>query len=84
MPDSQQLQPPLTDHIKKGRPDQVQWDEKSERAFMEVKQLPTKSPVLKVVDMATIFVLQIDALDRGLGAALSQVGDDSISMVGSP
>ena len=67
---------PLTDLIKKGKPERVQWDANCDKAFGALKEMLISAPVLRVANPAKAFVLQTDASDRGLGAVLSQAGED--------
>ena len=48
------------------------WDNTHDEAFATIKNLITKPPVLKYYDPASPLVLQCDASDHGLGAALLQ------------
>lgn len=48
------------------------WSEVQEQAFERVKQMVTKAPVLRYYDMHKPLVIQCDASEKGLGAALLQ------------
>ena len=68
---------PLTNLTKKRYPEKVVWDDACEGAFQKLKAALVVKPVLKVADLATEpFVPQSDASNFGLGAVLSQNGDD--------
>eukprot|EP00731_Ephydatia_muelleri_P011862 Em0006g756a len=70
----------LTDLTKKSASVQVQWSEKCNHVFEELKRILCCSPVLRSPDFKKPFVLQTDASDRGVGAVLSQMneaGDDN-------
>lgn len=63
---------PPTDITQKGQPHQVDWGDKQEVAFQQLKHLITSAPVLRVADPTKPYILQTDASDLGLGAVLSQ------------
>ena len=67
---------PLTDMTRKSMPDRVDWTPESEAAFKLLKQALCQSPVLGNPDFDKQFTLQTDASDRGVGAVLSQEGED--------
>ena len=50
----------------------VQWNDKCNQAFEDLKNLFCSSPVLQSPDFGKLFILQTDAVDRGLEAVLSQ------------
>jgi hypothetical protein len=52
------------------------WTPKSEQAFEELKRKLTSSPILSFPDFSKEFILATDASDVGLGAVLSQIGED--------
>ena len=68
---------PLTDLTKK-KHSVVKWSGECETAFRELKRLLSEGPVLKVVDLKRKFVLQTDASDVGVGAALLQEYDEGL------
>ncbi|KAI7808673.1 hypothetical protein IRJ41_011194 [Triplophysa rosa] len=72
VPNYSDLTSPLTDLTKKEAPDPVQWSEKCQQAFSQVKAALCGGPLLHSPDFALPFVLQTDASDRGLGAVLAQ------------
>ena len=57
-------------------PDRVQWTSECEAAFVNLKKALCGDPVLSNPDFSRQFILQTDASDMGVGAVLSQVGDD--------
>ena len=69
---------PLTDLTKKGRPNQVDWQDEHERAFKTLKDMLTRSPILRLPDFDKEFILQTDASDSGVGAALLQRFEDGL------
>ena len=67
---------PLTDLIRKNRPNQVIWTPSCDQAFARLKKLLCSDPVLKSPNFEKEFILQTDASDRGVGAILSQLDDN--------
>ncbi|XP_040195045.1 uncharacterized protein LOC120928035 [Rana temporaria] len=67
---------PLTDLTKKTLPKQVLWSPECETAFHQLKTALTQAPILAAPDANKRFVVHTDASMFGLGAVLSQVGDD--------
>ena len=57
-------------------PKSVKWTSQYEKAFGQLKQALTKSPVLITPDWDKPFVLQTDASATGLGYVLSQIKTD--------
>ncbi len=70
LPRLSQISEPLRQLTKKENP--FIWDNTHDEAFTTIKNLITKPPVLKYYDPASPLVLQCDASDHGLGAALLQ------------
>ena len=66
---------PLTDLTKKGEPEQVKWTDQCENAFQTLKKALTSATLLRNPDFSQTFQLQTDASDTGIGAVLSQGGD---------
>lgn len=62
----------LTDLIKKNGPNQIQWTEQAQRAFLDIQGALQESPVLHSPRFDQPFVLQTDASGVGLGAVLLQ------------
>jgi len=67
---------PLTNLLRKKQPEQVQWTPECEAAFEQLKANLTHTPVLKVPEVNKPYIVYTDASDVGLGAVLSQLGDD--------
>jgi hypothetical protein len=63
---------PLTDLVKKGCPNQVQWGPAQEKAYQTVRDLLSREPVLRLPDPSKQYVLRTDASDEGIGAVLMQ------------
>ena len=53
----------------------VEWTESHEKSFNKLKEILSKSPILKLVDLNKSFVLQTDASNVGIGAILLQEHD---------
>jgi len=60
----------------KRKQNKVEWNEESEKAFQEIKDLVTRAPVLAYADYTKPFKLNTDASGLGLGAALYQADLD--------
>ena len=69
---------PLTDLTKKCLPDKVLWTAECEKAFITLKRALCRSPVLANPDFSKEFILQTDVSNQGVGAVLSQVGEDGL------
>lgn len=70
VPGFSQIAKPLNDLLKKNS--KWQWQEDQQGAFDKLKECLTRAPVLTCPDFQKPFVLQTDASDNGLGAALIQ------------
>ena len=66
---------PLSDVVKKGSPNKVEWTEAAERTLSTVKERLASQPILKLPDMSKTFTLRTDASGQGLGAVLLQECD---------
>ena len=56
------------------------WSPNCEHAFSELKHLLASTPILVFPDFFRSFFMDTDASATGLGAVLSQVGDDGSNM----
>ena len=65
---------PLRELLNKGN--QWMWEEPQQRAFAEVKEALTTSPVLSVFDQKCETVVSADASANGFGAVLLQKQQD--------
>jgi len=62
-------------------PNVVEWGERQERAFTQIKQILSKEPILKLPDLDRPFVVQSDASNETLGACLLQEYDGIIIII---
>lgn len=76
VPDYSTIAKPLTDLTKKNLPRQVLWSPACEAAFLALKQALVNAPVLAAPVPNKRFLVHTDASMFGLGAVLSQVGED--------
>ena len=72
------LAAPLTDLTRKTGPVAVVWTPVCEEAFGKLKEALCSLPVLASPQLDKEFMLQTDASERGVGAVLSQIGDDGL------
>ena len=54
----------------------VEWSPECEESFLKLKEICTETPVLAYANYERPFKLTTDASKKGLGAVLSQVGED--------
>ena len=66
---------PLTDLTKKGKSENVQWNEECEIAFEKLKSELAKKPIMILPDEEQEYILRTDASDKCLGAVLMQERD---------
>ena len=59
----------------------IQWDNRCQQAFDDLKSLCTTTPILAYVDFTQPFKLHTDACGSGLGAVLYQTHDNSTDTV---
>ncbi|CAM4693719.1 unnamed protein product [Lepidochelys olivacea] len=71
-----QIAAPLTDLTKKKQPNAVQWTEKRQKAFNQLKATLLSDPVLRAPDFDKPFLVTTDASERGVGAVLMQEEPD--------
>ena len=72
----------LSDLLKKGMSEQVQWNEAQERAYSLLKEYLLQKPVLKLPDLMKLFVLRTDASGVGVAAVLLQENEGKLYPVG--
>ena len=73
IPNFSSIATPLSDLTRKSMPKQVKWNEKCDKAFIELKEVLTCTPILVTPDWTKRFILQTDASAFGLGYVLSQI-----------
>ena len=78
VPNFAEVAAPLTDLTKKGLPTNVMWKTEHERAFKVLCDLLTSSPILRLPDLSSPFILRTDASDVGIGAMLLQEHEDGV------
>jgi len=61
----------MTELTWKSRPHRVHWTQRQGDVFQKLKDSLVQGPVLQVADPSEPYILQTDASDQGLGAALS-------------
>lgn len=67
---------PLSDLTRDCCPDKVVWESHHQQAFDRLVEALSSNPVLQGPDYSKKFCLQTDASNRGIGAVLSQMGED--------
>ena len=75
IPNFSEIALPLTDLTRKGQPSKAEWGEPQEKAYMTLKALLAKPPILKLLDFSKQVVLRTDASDLGIAAILMQEHD---------
>ncbi|KAL0199478.1 hypothetical protein M9458_008018, partial [Cirrhinus mrigala] len=69
--DCSSIAAPITSLLK-GKPTKLMWSPAAVKAFESLKTSFTTAPILKHPDLQRPFVVEVDALDCGIGAVLSQ------------
>ena len=77
-----EISAPLTDLLKKGKAEHIQWSEAQERSYSLLKEYLLQEPVLKLPDLSKPFVLRTDASGVGVAAVLLQENDGKLYPVG--
>ena len=77
-----EISAPLTDLLKKGKAEHIQWSEAQERAYSLLKEYLLQEPVLKLPDLSKPFVLRTDASGVGVAAVLLHKNDGKFYPVG--
>ena len=72
IPDCSTLTAPLSDLTAKRCSNKVNWGDEQEQAFIKLRQLLSRSPILKLPDLNRPFVLQTDASNLGISGVLLQ------------
>ena len=69
---------PLTDLTRKEQPNKFRWGQAQEKAFSSLQDCLLKRPILKLPDHSKPFILQTEASNFVLGAALMQQHDERL------
>ncbi|GFO34866.1 Zinc finger protein [Plakobranchus ocellatus] len=69
---------PLSDLVRKGQPNIVNWGDSQVRAYNSLTVAVTSKPALQLPDVEKKFVLRTDTSDRGLGAARMQENEGTL------
>ena len=65
-----EISAPLTDLLKKGKAEHIQWSKAQEHEYSLLKEYLLQEPVLKLPDLTKLFVLQTNASGVGVAALL--------------
>ena len=77
-----EISAPLSDLLKKGMSEQVQWNKAQERAYLLLNKYLLQEPVLKLPDLMKPFVLRTDASGIGVAAVLLQENEGKLYPLG--
>ena len=77
-----EISAPLSDPLKKGKSEQVQWNEAQEGAYSLFKEYLLQEPVLKLPDLMKPFVLRREASGAGVAAVLLQQNEGKLYPIG--
>ncbi|GFO04930.1 reverse transcriptase [Plakobranchus ocellatus] len=69
---------PLSDLLRKGTPEKVQWTPRCDQSLAEIKRLFSSLPILIIPDMQETFIERSDASDFAVGAVLLQDRDGTL------
>ncbi|GFN92693.1 Pol polyprotein [Plakobranchus ocellatus] len=69
---------PLSDLLRKGTPEKVQWTPRCDQSLAEIKRPFSSPPILVIPDMQETFVVRSDASYFGIGAVLLQDRDGNL------
>ena len=69
---------PLTDLTRKGCPNKLLWGDAQEKAYMTLKNLLCKEPILRLPDVQKPYILRTDASNNGVGAILLQEHEGAV------
>ena len=77
-----EISAPLTDLLKEGKAEHIQWSEAQERAYSLLKEYLLQDPVLKLTDLSKPCVLGTGASGVGVAAVLLQENDGNLYPMG--
>ena len=63
---------PLTELLKKSKPDKVVWTDVEQKAFKSLRGALISKPILQAPDFSKGWIIQCDASYKSLGSALLQ------------
>ncbi|GFO03171.1 reverse transcriptase [Plakobranchus ocellatus] len=69
---------PLSDLLRKGTPEKVQWTPRCDQSLAEIKRPFSSPPILVIPDMQETFIVRSDASDFGIGAVLLEDRDGTL------
>jgi hypothetical protein len=75
VPNYAEIASPLTECLKKEKPDKVIWNSTLDKAFNQLKAALTSKPLLCPADLSKDYMLQVDASDHAIAGILSQLND---------
>ncbi|GFO46514.1 Cg6459 pa [Plakobranchus ocellatus] len=78
VPNFAAISTPLSDLLRKGQPNIVNWGDSQERAYNSLRVAVTSKPVLQLPHVNKRFILRTDAADRRLGVALMQENEGTL------
>ena len=64
---------PVTELTKNRASNNVEWGDRQEKTFFEIKRLLSIEPILKLPDLNEEFILKTDASNQSLGGCLLQM-----------
>jgi len=73
VPNCAEIIAPITELTKNRAPNNVEWGDRQEKAFSEIKRLLSNEPILKLPGLNQEFILQTDAFNQSLGGCLLQM-----------
>jgi len=73
IPNCTEIITPITELTNNSAPNNVEWGDRQEKAFSEMKRLLSNEPILKLPDLNEEFILKTDASNQSLGGCLLQM-----------
>jgi len=75
IPNCAEIVAPIAELTRNHCPNEVEWGEKQENAFQEIKRILSSGPILKLPDLERNFIVQTDASNVSIGGFLLQEPD---------